>query len=114
MGSGGTVSVVREKFHENRGPARAVALVADLHEIIALGFARAPLDRALDIVFRHGLGLGLVHRETQARIETRIAPSHSRRNGDFTRQFGEKFAALLVLRTLAVLNIGPLAMTCHT
>ena len=105
--------VVCHAVHHHRRPVDAVTLVAYFGILHALQFAAAALDRALDIVLGHVVGIGLVHRQAQARIARRIAPAHARGYRDLLDQSGEYLAALGILLALAVLDICPLAVSCH-
>src|SRR5690606_33092626 len=72
------------------------------------------IDGALDIVLGHGLGLGCVHGQTQARVHVRIGHAHLGGHGDFAAELGEHGGALLVLRPLAMHDILEFAMACHS
>jgi hypothetical protein len=66
-----------------------------------------------DAVGRHVGGLGLVDRQPQPRVGTEVTATGARRHRDLTDDAGPNFSALLVLATLAVLDIGPFAVSCH-
>ncbi len=79
----------------------------------AFQLAGAFLDRGVDLVLGHIDALGLVDRNPQTRIEAGIAAAHLGGHGDFLGNLGEGSAALFVLTTLAVLDIGPFGMSGH-
>src|ERR1035437_7798353 len=72
------------------------------------------LDGALDVVLGHIIGIRLVHRQAQARITIRVAAAQPCRHGDFLDQSREIFTALGILLALAVLDVRPFTMPCHT
>ena len=57
--------------------------------------------------------LGLVDRQAQARVRAEVAAALARGDHDFPDQAGPDLAALLVLAALAVLDVGPFAMSGH-
>jgi hypothetical protein len=105
--------VVGQAVDHDRRAADAVALVADLDVIDAFEFAGALLDRGVDLVLGHVDALALVDRHAQARVEARVAAAHLGGDGDFLGDLGEGRAALFVLATLAVLDVGPFGMSGH-
>jgi hypothetical protein len=108
----GAVAVVGQRLDDDRDAAGAIALIA--HFLVILRVAlRCLVDRALDIVLGHGLCLGGVDREAQARVHVRIGHPHLRRDGDFAAELGKHGRALLVLRALAVHDVLEFAMACH-
>src|SRR4051812_35853644 len=110
---GGPVAVVRRRLDQDRDAARAVALVDDLLELVALAGARRPLDRPLDVVQRHVDRARLVHREAQPVVRVRIAPTGARGDHDLPRNLGEDGPSLRVVRALLALDRGPLRVTGH-
>jgi len=109
----GAGAVVGEAIDHHRGAADAVALVADLDVVDTLELAGALLDRAVDVVGRHVDVLGLVDRQTQARVEAGVAAAHLGGHCDLLGQPREDAAAFLILAPLAVLDVGPFAVSCH-
>jgi hypothetical protein len=107
------IAIVGHAVDHHRGAARSVALVTNLLVVGAVKLPRATLDRPVDIVFGHALGLGLVDGQPQARVGGNIATANASGNCDLANQFREQLAALLVLGALAVLDIRPLAVSCH-
>ena len=105
--------VVGQAIDHHRRAANAVAFVAHFNVIDAFEFARAFFDRVIDLVLGHVDRLALVNRQPQPRIEARIAAAGLGGDGDFPGDFGKGSAALFVLPTLTVLDIGPFGMTCH-
>jgi hypothetical protein len=65
------------------------------------------------VSFGHTGGLGLVDGEPEPRVHAGIGVAGPSRAGDLANQPGEDLAALLVLGVLAMLDVRPLAMTCH-
>jgi len=105
--------VVGQAIHHHRRTADAVALVADLLVADALEFAGALLDGVLDLVLGHVHRLALIHGQTQARVEARVAAAHLGGHGDFLGDLGEGGTALFVLAPLAMLDVGPFGMAGH-
>ena len=105
--------VVGHAVDDHGRTGNAVTFVADFLVVDAFEVAGAALDRALDVVLRHVVGVGLVDRQPQTRVGPRIAAAHARRDGDFLDEAGKNLAALGVLLALAVLDVRPLAVTCH-
>ncbi|SPU77103.1 Uncharacterised protein [Brucella suis] len=77
LGEGGThigcrsIAIVRQRLDNDRYAAGATALIA--HFIIVLAvIAGSLLDGALNIVLGHGLRLGILDRQTQARVHRRV------------------------------------------
>jgi hypothetical protein len=110
---GDSALVVGEAVDHHRDAADAVALVAHFLVVHALELTGAALDRVLNVVLRHRLCLALVDRQPQPRVHRRVAAAHLGGHGDFLDQLGEDLAALGILATLAVLDVGPLRMSCH-
>jgi NADP-dependent 3-hydroxy acid dehydrogenase YdfG len=52
-------------------------------------------------------------RQTQPWVDAQIAPASAGGNHDFTDDTGPDLSPLFVLPALAVLNIGPFAVSCH-
>jgi len=105
--------VVGEAVDHHRCAANAVALVAAFFIGHAFKLAGAALDRVLDVVLGHRLGLRLVDRQPQTRVGREVAAAHLGRDRDFLDQFGEHLAPLGVLTALAVLDVGPFRVTRH-
>ena len=108
----GAVLVVGGHFNHDGNAAGAVAFIEGFGEIAASVFAGALADGALNLV------LGQVHRLgcRDGRAQTGVADRVTAGLGgddDFLGSLGEYLAALGVLTPLAVLNIGPFAMTRH-
>jgi hypothetical protein len=92
----------------------AAPLVADLLVVRAVQAAHAALDGALDVVLRHVVVGGFIHRQPKARVHVRVTPAHARGDGDFLDEAGKDLAALRILAPLAVLDVRPLAVACHS
>ena len=107
------ILVVRKRLDVQRHAPRRVALVHDPFVAHALQLAGPLLDGALDVVLRHVRGLGGIHRETQPRIEVRVATTLPRPDRDLTDELGEHLAALVVVYSLLALDLGPLVVSCH-
>jgi hypothetical protein len=101
---GGAVLVVGQHLDDDADPAGAEALIADLGVIGAVALL-ALLDRAVDDVLRHRLGLSVVDRQAQARIHRRVGQAGLGRDGDFARQLGEERGARRVRLPLAVHDV---------
>ena len=107
-------AIVRHAIHDDRSPADTVTLVADFLIADALEFAAAAFGGALDGVLRHVVRIGLVHGQAQPRVAARVGATQPRRDRDFLDEPGKDLAALGVLASLAVLDVRPFAVTCHT
>ncbi len=105
--------VVGHGVNDDGRAADAVAFVADFFQIHPFEGARCFVDVVLDAVGRHVGGLGFLNRQPQARVHSRIAAALARGNRDFTDDARPHLAALFVLTPLAVLNIGPFAVSSH-
>jgi hypothetical protein len=79
----------------------------------ALELARALLDGAVDVVFRHRLRFGCVDRRAKSSIAIGIAAALLGGHRDFTNQLREQRATLRVSRGLVMLDLLPLTMTSH-
>src|SRR6266576_6036771 len=113
LGSGAVLIVGRD-FDNDRHPARRIALVNDLIEVLRLvPLAGAALDRALDIIIRHALRTRRLDGAAQAQIAIGIAPAGFRSDGDFLRQFAEDLAAFGIDRAFETLDLRPLTMSGH-
>src|SRR5690606_18899366 len=109
----GAGAVVGHAVDDDRRAADAIAFVADFLVVVAVGAASAALDGALDVVLGHvGVG-GLVPGHGQARVAVGVRAAGARRDGDLADDFGPELAPLGVLTPLAVLDIGPFAVSGH-
>jgi hypothetical protein len=109
----GAHAVVGHGVDDDGRAADAVALVADFLVAHAFEVAGGLVDVALDGVGRHVGRLGLLDRQAQARVGRRVAAAGAGRDHDFTDDAGPDLAALFVLAALAVLDIGPFAVSGH-
>ena len=110
---GGPVAVVGHAVDDDRHTGRAIALVSDLVVIAVVVTAGAAFDRAIDRIVGHIGAAGLVHRQSQARIRFDIATTLFRRHRHLADQLGPQLPPLFIVGCLLVLDIGPLAVTCH-
>src|ERR1700686_3855738 len=111
---GGSVLIVGREFDNDRHPARRIALVNDLIEVLELLPLTCPtLDGALDVIVRQALRARRLDGGAQAQVAIRIAPAGFRGDGDFLRQFAEDLAAFSVDRAFETLDLRPLAMSGH-
>src|SRR5918993_1983143 len=109
---GGAVAVVGHRLDNEGRAARTVALVADL--LIGLGVAALRLlDRTVDVVLRHVLGLGGEDRGAEAWVEGRIGGAELRRDGDLAGELAEELGALRVHLALLVHDVLELGMSGH-
>uniref|UniRef100_A0A0N4ZGF4 LigA n=1 Tax=Parastrongyloides trichosuri TaxID=131310 RepID=A0A0N4ZGF4_PARTI len=109
---GRTVAVVGQGLDDDRHAARAVALVADLFHRIDVA-ARGLVDGPLDDVLGQAFGLGVVDRQTQARVHRRIGHARLGGDGDFARQLGEQLGPRRVCAALAVHDVLEFGMAGH-
>src|SRR5207247_6929279 len=68
----GPVTVVGHRLHHHGDTAGAVALVADFIVVRAFEFPAAALDRALDVLLRHGALTGFLHRQPPPEVGVRL------------------------------------------
>src|SRR5690606_17271488 len=109
----GARAVVSHAVDEDSGSAGAIAFIADLFKVVAVGTASATLNGALDVVLGHiGRG-GLVPGHAQARVGVRVGAAGTRRYGDLTDDFGPELPAFGVLTPFAVLDICPFTVSGH-
>ena len=109
----GTDPVVGHGVHDDGRTRYAVALVADFFVVHTFLVAGRLVDVAFDGLRRHIRGLGFFHRQPQSRVDAEVTAALARRHHDFTDNPGPHLASFFVLPTLAVLNIGPFAVSCH-
>ena len=109
----GAHPVVGHGVHHDRRAPYAVALIPDFFVTDAFQVASRLVDIAFDGVGRHIRRLGFFHRQAQARVDGQVTAARARRHHDFTDHAGPHLAAFFVLAALAVLNIGPFAVSCH-
>src|SRR6185312_3800454 len=111
---GGAVPVVGEALHQNRDPARGIALVG--HVLVggpATLQAGAAADRAVDVVIGDRALLRLLDRVVQGGVAGRVGPPGASRHLDVLDQLGEKLATPGVHERLLVLGRRPLRMATH-
>src|SRR5262249_30284713 len=102
----GAIAVVGIDFGEDGDSARAITFQREFFVGRARQFARAALDRALDIVGGHVFGFSRRDGGAQARSAIRIPAAVLGSNADFLDKTGEDLAALGVQRALLVFNCG--------
>src|SRR5205085_9186923 len=106
-------AVVGHAVDDDRGATDAVAFVADLFVVDALEVAGGLVDVLLDRVGGHVGSLRLVDGQAQPRVHVRVAAALAGRDHDLVNDACPDLAALLILATFAVLNVGPFGMTGH-
>src|SRR5690606_21008931 len=84
----------------------------ELDDVVGLVVAGTASNGAVDHVARHVGGQRLVHGQAQTRVVRRHGAALGR-HGQLANQLGEDLAALGILTTLAVLDVGPFGMTSH-
>src|SRR5215831_18997810 len=109
-GRGGPLSVVGHGVDHDRHPDRAVALVAQFLQRLALAGSGAPVDRGLDPVRRHVDLARFLDGEAQPEVAVDVAPAFLGGDGDLTAGTREGLAALRVDHRLLVLDARPLGM----
>jgi hypothetical protein len=100
----GAVLVVGERIDNERSATGPVALVLRLLVRHARLFARPAPNRALDILGRHVVLLGLGDDGSESRVAVGIAPTGAGGNRQLLDNAGENLAALGVGRTLFMLD----------
>ena len=105
-GGGGAVAIVRHRLNNDSHATRAIAFVANFFVIIALS-AHGFLDRTLDHILGHRLGLGFFYGQPQAGIFVRVRVAHLGGHSDFLGELGKQFRPRRVLTALAVLDVCP-------
>ena len=68
---------------------------------------------SIDVLGRHGVGLGGVDRESEARVVLGLASTVTCGDGDLSNELGEERPTLLVGHALLALDLGPLVMASH-
>ena len=106
------VLVVGQRLDDDGDATGAVALVADLVIVLAVGAGRL-LDGAVDVILRHVFRARILDGEAQAGVHLGIRQAELRGDGDFARQLGEQLGPLGVGRTLAVHDVLELGMSGH-
>ncbi len=109
----GAHMVVGHGVDDDGRAADAVALVADFFVVDAFGVAGGLVDVVLDAVGRQVGGLGLLHRQAQARVGAEVTATGAGRDGDLADDARPDLSALFVLAPLAVLNVRPFAVSGH-
>src|SRR5450756_1398753 len=79
----------------------------------AVGAARAPLDGALDVVFRHRVALRLLDGVGQRDVHVDVGAAFTGGYRDGARELREQLAALGVFLALFVFDGGPLGVPGH-
>ena len=108
-----TSRIVTQSGYEYRDAARTVAFVSHFRVVDSFELTSAFLDRALDVLLRHRLGLGGVDRRSQSRIVVGVAATELGGHSDLTNELRELRTALGVGRRLVMLDLLPLTMTGH-
>ncbi len=111
--AGGAVAVVGEDVEHDRHTVRAVPFVDDLFITDAFEFAATFLDGVLDRVLGHVRRFGFVDRVAQREVGIGIAPTVLGGNHDRLGAFAPDLRSLGILPRLAVLDVGPFAVTGH-
>jgi hypothetical protein len=109
---GGAVAVVGQRLDDERHAARCQALVAHLVVGYAFFLPAAAADRALDIFLRHVHRARGENRGAQARVRVGVR-ALARGDHDLAHELAEQPGALLILRALAVHDVGELRMAGH-
>ena len=106
--------IVRHGIDHDGRASVAIAFVTNFFVVHAFEVAGGFVHIALDVLSRHIHSLGLVDCQTQARVHIDVAAARACRDDDLARDTRPDLTPLFILATLAVLNIRPFAMTCHT
>ena len=106
----GAVFVVRGHFHHDGDAAGTIAFVKGFHKIAARVLTGAFADGGFNSVLGQVYGFGRSDGRPQTGIARGIAAVLGG-DDDFLGGFGENLAALGVLASLAVLDVGPFAVT---
>src|SRR5207244_4530790 len=112
-GGDGAMAVLGEGLDEDRDATGPVALVGHLVIGDALELPRAFLDRPLDVVGRHAVLPGRLHRGPEARVGVDVATAHAGGDGYLLDQLGEQLPAPGILESLLVFDRAPLGMAGH-
>ena len=108
-----THTVVRHRVHDDGRAANAIAFIANFFVAHTFKVTGRLVDVALDIVGGHVGRFGLVHGQAQSWIGIEVTATGAGRHHDFTNDARPDLAAFFILATLAVLDVGPFAMSCH-
>ncbi len=109
----GAVAIVGHAIDHDRNTPGAVAFVAYFLDIVGVLITGCALYGPLDSVLGDVPGKRLVHRQAQTGIGGGVGAPHAGGDADFPDELGEQFAALRILRPLAVLDVCPLAVSGH-
>ena len=110
----GAVLVVRQGLNNDCNAAYAVAFIVVCLVIDLTVCAGVLIERALDVVVRHVVCLGLCNAVAQASIEIRISgAAFLDCDCHFTADFGENLCFFCIVCALALCDVIPLGMSRH-
>ncbi len=107
------VSIVGRAVHQYCNTARGISFIAYLFVRNTFQLTGTSLNRPVNRVARHIGRQRFIDRGSQSGIRCTVATPYAGGYRNFTYQLGKQLAAFRVLRGLAKLDIGPLAMPCH-
>ena len=108
-----SVPVIGHGLNQYGHATIGIALINQFFNVITLTATSAARNRTLNGVLGHVRTQGFIHRCSQAWIVIDYTAAQPSCYRDLTNQFGVKLAALFVLSGLAVLDVGPLTVSCH-
>src|SRR5205823_9700195 len=111
----GAIAVIGDRLDQDGDPARTIALVGDLVQLLCLlAAAGGTLNGALNVFLGHIQRPRALDGEPQAEIGVRVATTFAGGDGDLARQLGEHLAALGVVNALLTLDLSPFAVAGHS
>ena len=105
--------VVGHGVNDDGRAADAIPFITNFLVLNTFEVSGSLVDIALDSLRRQIGRLGFFHSESQTRVNAQITPAQTRRHHDLADHTGPHLAPFFVLAALAVLNIGPFAVSCH-
>src|SRR6056297_1308559 len=108
------IAIVGHRFDQHGYAAGSIAFIGDFLDIVTVAGAGTSCDSPIHGVPGHIGTKRLVHRRSEPRIVLWQRPTLPGGDHEFADQLGEHLSALGVLSRLAMLDVGPFAVTSHT
>src|SRR5690554_84128 len=111
--TGGAVAVIGHGLDQHRHTAWRITFIGQLFNVLVVVSSHAAGNGPVNGVTGHIGTKGLVNDGPQPRVIRRIASTIAGSHRQLPDQLGENLAALSVLRSLAMLDVGPFTMSSH-
>src|SRR5690606_16603873 len=111
--TGSPVTVVGHRLDQHRHTTRCVAFVGQLLNVLVVVSAHPTGNGPINGVPRHVGTQCLVHDGSQPGVVRRVATTITCRDRQLPDQLSKNLTALGILRSLAMLDIGPFTMSSH-